>query len=147
MFHPNKTNPERFRVLDKELKIQKYFSIKQHGLAKAKKLAEEFQQTIDKKKRYRQLKRDLGINKLFREDGSIKGVKRIKRERPNRKPYECFAVQVTIAPKTHKSTEIIIKDDFQAAYEKLQQSLLSFHNIENSAEIKDMFAQAKRLYW
>ena len=148
MLHPNPDRPERYRVLDKELGVQEYFSFAKYGKRKAKKMALERQAELDKQKHLARLRADLGINKLFATDGSVKGLRRKSRKRPGRKEYEFFSIQVTIAPKIQKKKEIsLMNREFDEAYELVQQTLLDFHGIERTTEINIAFRDAKRLYW
>jgi len=148
MLHPNPNRPERYRVLDKELGVQEYFSFAKYGKRKAKKMALERQAELDKQKHLARLRADLGINKLFEADGSVKGLRRKIRKRAGRKEYEFFSIQVTIAPKIQKKKEIsLMNRKFDEAYELAQQALLEFHGIERTTEITIAFREAKCLYW
>ena len=148
MLHPNPNRPERYRVLDKELGVQEYFSFAKYGKRKAKKMALERQAELDKQKHLARLRADLGINKLFEADGSVKGLRRKIRQRAGRKEYEFFSIQVTIAPKIQKKKEIsLMNRKFDEAYELAQQALLEFHGIERTTEITIAFREAKCLYW
>lgn len=143
MLHPNKENPLRYRVQVKSLGVNEYFSFAKYGVAKAERLAYERNEELEKKLKARQLTADLGINKLFAQDGSVKGLRRKWRERVDRKSYECLSL---CAKKKH--TEFVIKnDDFASAYELAQKWLLDIHGLKNTYEIKKMFHQARRKYW
>ena len=148
MLHPNRTCPKRLRVYDKELGIQEYFSFAQYGEEKAWKLANERQKTIDYRKHVRKLSRELAINKLFDEEGKVIGMRRFRREREGRKPYEYLMVQATVAPGQQKKKEIsLAKRDFEVAYKLAQDALMALHGIERTPEITQAFAKAKRHYW
>lgn len=148
MLHPNKENPERYRVLDKELGIQEYFSFTKYGRKKAKKLADERQAEIDKRKNAMSLRAELGINKIFAQDGSVRGLRRRIRNRENRKEQVLLSLQVTVAPNVHKSKEISLGNrTFEEAYALVQQTLIEWHDLEMTYEIKQGFIKAKRLYW
>ena len=148
MLHPNPEKPERYRVLDKELGVQEYFSFVRYGKLKAKKMAYARQEELDRLKHIAKLRAELGINKLFDVDGSVKGLRRKSRKREGRKEYEFFSIQVTIASKQQKKKEIsLMNRSFDEAYALVQQSLLKFHNIDRTAEITRAFKEVKRLYW
>ena len=148
MLHPTRDKPERYRVLDKEFGIQEYFSFSKYGRSQAEKLAKELQKEIDRRKHMRALQAQLGINRLFTEDGKIRGLKRKSRKRAQRKEYEFLSLQVTVAPKTQRSKEIsLMNRSFDEAYELVKQALLEFHNIKSTFEINRKFRAAKRFYW
>lgn len=144
LLHPNKENPKRYRVWDKEMKVQAYYKLDKQGLEDAK----AHQAAIDESKRARMLKAELPTNKLFNEDGSVKGLKRIYRQRKGRKNYECLSLNVTVAPGQQKSTEIIVNDDnFEDAYAKAIGWLLTMHNIKPGFEVRRKIKKARRFYW
>lgn len=148
MAHPSKNNVQRYRVFDKALGVQEYFSISRYGKRKALKLAKARQAELDKRRELRRMIDNMAISKLFMEDGSIKGLRRKYRQRQGRKPYECFAIQVTVAENCNKGTEIsLLNRSFDEAYALVQQKLCEYHGIEPDREINKMFADAKRLYW
>lgn len=148
MLHPNKTRPERYRVFDRYLGIQEYFSISKYGPDKARELAYARQKQIDKKRKMAALKRELGINKLFAEDGTIKGLRRVKRVREGRKDAEYLSIQVTVAPNVQKHKEIsLMNRSFDEAYQLAQQHLLELHGLDRTPEITLGFKKARRFYW
>ena len=148
MLHPNKKNPERYRVFDRLLGVQEYFSISKYGAEKAKKLAYERQEELDKKRKMVELKAELGINKLFADDGTVKGLRRIKRVREGRKDAEYLSIQVTVGPNTQKHKEIsLMNRSFEEAYLLAQEALLELHNLERTPEITQGFKKARRFYW
>lgn len=148
MLHPNKENPERYRVFDRLLGVQEYYSIAKYGADKAKKMAYERQQELDKKRKMVELKSELGINKLFLEDGSVKGLRRIKRVRSGRQDAEYLSIQVTIAPGVQKHKEIsLMNREFDEAYKIAQNALLDLFELERTPEINQGFKNARRLYW
>lgn len=148
MLHPSKDKPERYRVFDRSLGVQEYFSIAKLGKEKAKKLAYERQKELDQKRRIAELKAELGINKLFAEDGSVKGLRRVKRVREGRKDAEYLSIQVTVAPNDQRHREIsLMNRSFDEAYKMAQDALLELHGIERTPEITIAFKKARRLYW
>ncbi|MDX1694704.1 MAG: hypothetical protein R3208_13135 [Ketobacteraceae bacterium] len=148
MLHPNKSNPERYRVFDRYLGIQEYFSITKLGPEKAKTLAYARQEQIDKKRKMVRLKNELGVNKLFAEDGSVKGLRRVNRVREGRKDAEYLSIQVTVAPNVQKHKEIsLMNRTFDEAYQLAQQHLLELHDLERTPEITQGFKNARRFYW
>lgn len=148
MLHPNKISPKRYRVQDKTLMVNDYFSFKKYGIEGAKQRAEERQTELDSRNKARKLKNNLGINKLFMADGSVKGLRRRYRRREGRPDYEVLAFQVTVGPKKQCSNELTVNNhNFEHVYEKVQCQLLAFHGLESTLEIRSLFKKAKRLYW
>lgn len=139
MLHPNKIEPKRYRVWDKELGEQAYYPLTEEG----RKAADEHQERINRKKETRAMARNLGINKLFRPDGSVKGLKRKYRKRKDRDNYEYFALYAQ-----KQQTDIIIREDnFEDAYRRSQLWLMEKLDIEETFEIRQMFKKAKSMYW
>lgn len=148
MLHPSKKNPVRYRVFDRTLGIQEYFSIAKYGKEKAELLAHERQREIDQKRRIFDLKKELGINKLFAEDGSIKGMRRVCRTREGRKDAYYLSIQVTVSSYTQKHREIsLMNRSFDEAYAMAQDILLELHGLERTPELVEGFKRAKRHYW
>ena len=148
MLHPSKSNPERYRVFDRTLGVQEYYSISKYGPEKAKKLAFERQKELDKKRKMARLKAELGINRIFAEDGSVKGMRRIKRVREGRKDAEYLSIKVTVSPNNQKHKEIsIMNRTFDEAYKIAQDSLLELYGLERTPEITLGFKKARRFYW
>lgn len=144
MLHPNKENPERFRVWDKEMKVQAYYALTKEG----RKKAEEHQAMLDAAKKAKALRENLPSVKLFHEDGRVKGLKRVYRQRKGRSNYECLSLQVTVGPKQQKSTEILLsRRSFDEAYALAIQWLLDAHKLTSNYEIRTKFKQARRFYW
>jgi hypothetical protein len=144
MLHPNKQNPERLRVWDKEMKVQAYYALTKEG----RQQAEEHQAKLDAAKHAKALRENLPSLKLFHEDGRVKGLKRVYRERKGRTSYECLSLQATVGPKQQKSTEILLScRSFDEAYSLAIQWLLDAHKITSTYEIRMKFKQARRYYW
>ncbi|AWB67148.1 hypothetical protein C2869_12195 [Saccharobesus litoralis] len=142
MYHPNKQNPQRIRVQDKVLGIQTYFKLEDEAAARA------YEQELREKRKFRHLRQSLPINRIFKEDGSVRGLKRLTRNRPNRASYECLSIQVTTPDQGQKRTEIMLKGKkFDEAYRQAQDKILELLQLERTPEISIMFAKTKRLYW
>ena len=137
LLHPSKTNPERYRVWDRELREQLYFPLSKAGKA----AAEEYDAKIQVRKNARKLMAELGINKLFAPDGSVKGLRRIvRKDRCSREYLSLYAAK--------KQTDISVNDEnFETAYKKAQDWLVEKHCIESTYEIRLMFKRAKNRYW
>lgn len=141
MLHPSKANPQRYRVQDKELKIQRYFKLSE------KEQAQAYEAELEERRKYRQLTKALPINRLFKADGSVKGLTRKTIKRQGRREYECLSIQVTV-PGGQKKTEISLrKKPFNDAYRQAQDRILEMLDIERTAEITLAFNAAKPLYW
>lgn len=146
--HPNKQNVQRYRVFDKALGVQEYFSISSLGKRKALKAAKERQAELDKRRDLRSIMNSMATSKLFADDGSVKGLRRKYRQRKGRTSYECLSIQVTVAENCTKGTEIsLLNRSFEEAYALVQQKLCEFHGVEMDREIKKMFTDAKPKYW
>lgn len=139
MLHPNKIEPKRYRVFDRETRTQKYFPLTEEGKKEAEALASRVQET----KHYKKLQRDLGINKLFTDDGKIAGMDRKFRARKGYKPYEYFSLYAC-----RKQTEITIDcRDFDDAYNMAIDWLIKQHSIEPTFEIRQRVREARRNYF
>lgn len=141
MFHPSKAAPQRFRVQDKTLGIQAYFSLDNEVQAN------QFWQKCLEKRKYRQLRQALPINKIFNDNGSIKGLKRSIRNRSDRPSYECFEIQVNTIFGQKKTEITLANKKFEEVYKQVQDKILLMHNIERTYELTKMFNETKRLYW
>ena len=141
MLHPSKAAPQRFRVQDKILGIQKYFSLDNELQAN-----KCWQECLEKRK-YHQLRQELPINRLFNEDGSIKGLKRSIRNRKDRPSYECFEIQVNTIFGQKKTEITLANKKFEDVYRQVQDKILLMLNIERTYELTKMFNATKRLYW
>lgn len=137
LLHPNKEDPKRYRVWDKELKIQKYYPLTPAG----KKLANKHIKQINAEKKRLAAERKTDIYLLFTGDGLVKGMKRKVRTRANRAPYECFSLYAK-----KQQTEIVIGDKFNASYRKAFDWLLSKHKLEMTPEVKKRFNKARKFY-
>lgn len=137
LLHPSKEKPERYRVWDRGLKVQRYFPL----TAKGKKSAENEEMRIQKRKRFKSIKDELSVNKLFDSDDNIKGLKRKIRERDGLATYEYFALYAC-----KKQSEITIGDSFDDAYQRATDWLLEMHGIESTLEIRLIFKKAKKKY-
>ncbi|CAA0091787.1 Uncharacterised protein [BD1-7 clade bacterium] len=139
MLHPNKTEPKRYRVFDRETGTQKYFPLTTDGRQAAEALAGK----VKENKRFKQLQRDLGINKMFRDDGLIRGMDRKYRARKGYKPYEYFSLYAN-----RKQTEITIDcRGFDDAYNLAVDWLMEQQHIEPTHEIKLQLRKTRKLYF
>ena len=75
MLYPNKKDPMGYRVQDKIFKVNDYFPFSQHG-DKAFEKAETRQSQLDQNRKFRNMRLDLGINKIFKDSGEVIGLKR-----------------------------------------------------------------------
>ena len=140
LLHPNKVNPERYRVWDRETKTQKYFPYTPEGLAEAEKYEEE---VVRKRKKARQLQRELPMNRLFNDDGSVKGMSRKRRIYKRGYDSDYLSVYGNL-----KQTEFYIgKRNFEDTYKLACQWMLEAHGIEENSEIRRAFKKAKKHYW
>ena len=147
ILHPNKENPMRYRVLDKELDIQTYFSFKEHGKEKAKMLADELQVSIEQRKKARRLRLELAPNKLFSENGMIRGVTIRRRQRAGVGDELYFDTQKRVAKNDDRKSNISLNNrGFDEAYGLMATRLLAMHGIEIDHEITERFEQIKPCY-
>ncbi|MCW8996112.1 MAG: hypothetical protein OQK77_09905 [Psychromonas sp.] len=146
MGHPTAKHPVRYRVQDKVLGVQEYFSASKYGsLEKAKIAAEKRQAELDVKRAYRSRRLDLDINKIFHGDGSVIGLKRRLKKRGD-KTVEIFAIQVGVAGKQVNTQVTITNKTFQQAYKLAQDKILELRGIERCYEITKMFNDCAYLY-
>lgn len=139
MLHPNKSNPQRYRVWDRETRTQKYFPLTSHG----QKEAEIYQRQVEDIKKMRALSRELGVNKLFDEYGRVKGLKRKLRRRRDRPQYECLSIYAA-----GRQTEINIDSrGFDDAFQRAWEWLLEQHEVEETLELRLMKRKARRHYF
>ena len=148
MAHPNKNNKQRYRVYDRELRVNEYISIARHGEEKAHKIANDLAEKFNKKKKNMALRRELSINQIFNSDGTVKGLKRISAKRNDRKTYDYLKLGITIGHKKHYYREWSLrKRKFEDAYKLVQDAILEARKIDRTPEISMMFKKAKRHYW
>lgn len=141
MLHPSSETPKRYRVQDKILGVQKYFSLNK------KVEAHQFLQECLEKRKFRSLRKELPINRIFNEDGSVKGLKRKIRKRSDRPSYECLEVQIKTKAGQKKTEITLAHKKFDDAYKQAQNKILSMLDIDRTYEITKMFNATKRLYW
>jgi len=144
MAHPNKQNIKRYRVQDKVLGIQEYFSISKYG-NKAKTLAEKRQKDISQKRLYRQIRMQLDINKIFHPDGTVIGLKRALKNKSGT-IKNILHIQISIKGKQKKTDITINNKTFEQAYLKAQNKILELREIEHSPEITGMFKKVAGYY-
>ena len=150
MAHPRKDKLERWRVFDKELRINEYFGKATYGtLAKAKKEAHKRQKEVDAAKRAAQLQRESALGTLFNKDGSVKGLYKVKRIRDDRPEDEHFFRFIVItSPKVQEHGYASLnKYDFDTAYAMITERLMATHKIESTPELRILFKKAKRHHW
>lgn len=146
MSHPNSKNVERYRVQDKVLGVQEYFSpSKFGGLKKAKIAAEKRQLQLDKKRAIRAKRLALDINKIFRDDGSVYGLARRFKKR-NNKIVEIFAIQVGENGRQINTEVTITNRTFHQAYKLAQDKILELRKFVRCHEITSMFKDCAYLY-
>lgn len=144
MAHPSRQNIKRYRVQDKVLGIQEYFSIAKYG-NKAKILAEKRQKEISQKRLYRKLRMQLDINKIFHQDGTVIGLKRIMKVKSG-SLKSVFFIQISMNGKQKKTDITIDNKTFEQAYLKAQNKILALRGIEHSPEISKMFKDVAGCY-
>ena len=157
MMHPNDEAPERYRVFDKSLKVQQYFSIKKLGPKRAKKQAEAAEASIQQKLKNLRLIAELDINKIFTFEDvggkesivKIKGTQRMIVRSKGRADRDAISIQVRTELNTSKHITVYItaKRTFEEAYRVAQDRLLDALNIERTHELTMFFNKAKRNYW
>lgn len=79
--HPNKNEPKRWKVQDKVLGVQKYFSFSEFGSQQAALVeAHKFIDNVRERRKARSLRMSLGLNQLFHENGMVRGLVVVERE-------------------------------------------------------------------
>jgi hypothetical protein len=144
MPHPNKQNIKRYRVQDKILGIQEYFSIAKYG-DKAKILAEKRQEEISQKRIYRQIRMQLDINRIFNPDGTVKGLKRTLKNKSG-SIKQVLQIQIRVNGKQKKTDITIDNKTFKQAYLLAQNKILELRKIDHSLEITAMFQKVAGYY-
>jgi len=144
MAHPNRQNIKRYRVQDKVLGIQEYFSIAKYG-GKARILAEKRQKEISQKRLYRQIRMQLDINKIFHPDGTVIGLKRTLKNKSG-SIKKVLQIQISVNGKQKKTDITIDNKTFRQAYLKAQNKILEIREIEHSSEITAMFKKVSGYY-
>lgn len=77
--HPNTTEPKRWRVQSKTLNEQKYFSFIEYGSqSSALAAAKAYSEKLNERKRFKHLRLDLDVNRLFNENGHVRGLSLFK---------------------------------------------------------------------
>lgn len=156
MMHPSDEAPERYRVFDKSLKVQKYFSVKKLGPKAAKQLAEEEEAKVQRKLRARELIAQLDMNRIFEFEDTgkekivkIKGTQRMVVKSQGRANRDAISIQVRIEKNVSKHITVYItaKRTFEDAYTIAQNRLLEALKIERTHELTMFFKAAKRHYW
>lgn len=137
--HPNKANPKRYRVYNKSLGVQEYFPLTKKGLAEAKLEEKHMRRRLEA----RRIAKGLAINRIFNDDGTIKGMKRTLRKRAGKPDREIF--YLCVDQRTH--TERLISDDFDKCYYSAIEWILRKKEIEMTSELKSMFRSSRRHYW
>jgi len=158
MAHPSPNNIERYRVQDKVLGIQEYFSVAKHGLEGALQKAQERQSEIDKVRAVRDRRMQLSISRLFEFESdmvsgrltkvtAVKGLKRIYRIQHGREARQVLRAAVGVGYKRQKTKEITLQDDnFDQAWSDITQWMLDTLEIESSQEIRLELKNIKSLY-
>jgi hypothetical protein len=144
MAHPSRQNIKRYRVQDKVLGIQEYFSVAKYG-DKAKILAEKRQEEISQKRLYRQIRMQLDINKIFHPDGTVIGLKRTLKNKSG-SMKKVLQIQIRVNGKQKKTDITIDNKTFEQAYLKAQNKILELREIEHSPEITGMFKKVAGYY-
>lgn len=144
MAHPNPENVQRYRVLDRSLGVQDYFSITQHGPDKAYRLAKEREEEIKNRRYIRSLRMKMDINKLFTEGQlSAKGLRRYYRED---RDTLMFRIQLTVDG-VQKGAEVSLNNrTFLEAYSLVQKKMCELHGIVLDYEIRKIFSALSYLY-
>jgi len=144
MAHPNKQNIKRYRVQDKVLGIQEYFSIAKFG-DKAKILAEKRQDEISQKRLYRKIRMQLDINKIFHPDGTVIGLKRTLKNKSG-SIKKVLQIQISVNGKQKKTDITIDNKTFAKAYLMAKNKILELREVEHCPEITEMFKKVARYY-
>lgn len=130
--HPNKSEPLRWRVQDKALKEQAYFSFSHYGSKDAaKSAANKFAEKLRKRRIARNERLNLDYNRLFDEKGFVRGMS--FRE----KNGQLFLVaQATKHGKQKKNTRTLHNRTLYQAFTELSDWIMQIKDIEPTIEIK-----------
>ncbi len=143
LLHPNKIAPERYRVWDKMTRTQAYYPLTKQGLLDAQAHVKRLQEI----KKAKLLKKQLWMNRLFDEEGRVRGLRRVYRKRADRAPYEALTVQITVNGIPKKREVSLNKHEFEEAWQRIQDWMIEQFEYRPSPDLRQAFKNAKRFYW
>jgi hypothetical protein len=140
--HPNKQNPTCYRVYRKidGKEYQYYFSFSV-GKRNAKKLAQEVDEKLEQQVQAMKLRKELPVNKLFDNQGHVRGIRRAKRVRDGRNVSELLIARPLGMPAKEISMNC---RSFNEAYDIAVNYILEKTNIELTPELNEMFMKSKK---
>ncbi|MFV0576710.1 MAG: hypothetical protein ACK5NC_15015 [Vibrio sp.] len=116
----------RWRVQDKILNEQRYFSFKDFGSQEAAlEAAQKYQADLDRRRKIRLARHELSHNKLFDKDGMIKGMRIGQRD-----GIPLLIAQVTYNGKQRKNTRRLTTHSLYQAYDQLCAWVMEIKEIE-----------------
>ncbi|NAX32007.1 hypothetical protein CAG63_18340 [Vibrio sp. V37_P2S8PM304] len=146
MLHPNKENPTSYRLQDKTLNVQLYFPFKKHGsMANAKRAAEIAEKKVFERRKFRSMRFEIAINKLFYPDGRIIGL-RLGQKIINGQKKRRLIAQITVDGKQIKTDRSLENKNFHTTYNSIVEWILDKRGIDKTIEIEQMIRAAEWLY-
>ncbi|MDG2757440.1 hypothetical protein P7M17_17910 [Vibrio parahaemolyticus] len=146
ILYPNKETPRAYRVQDKTLGVQRYFFFNKHGSAdEAKHKADLEIKKLQERRRMRAIRLNLDINKVFHEDGRVKGLRTGTRKIEG-KEIPLLIAQITVNGKQIKTDRRLYNRCFNEVYRSIQDWILDKHGIERTPEITRMFKSCAWMY-
>ncbi|EOW9487973.1 hypothetical protein ACOCGL_003439 [Vibrio cholerae] len=146
MLYPNKTEPTAYRIQDKVLGVQRYFTFSRYGSdQKARQTAKAALEELQRRRRMRELRLELDANQLFYPDGRVIGLRTAKKTIKGRE-VPILIAQITVDGKQIKTDRRLLNRSFFDVYRDIQDWILTKKGIERTPEITQRFKQAAWLY-
>ncbi|BCL73970.1 hypothetical protein TUMSATVNIG1_59560 (plasmid) [Vibrio nigripulchritudo] len=146
MLYPSKLNPKGYRVQDKIFKVQKYFPFSKFKTFEcALEAAEVFQEELDKKRKYRELRSSLELNQVFDEVGRVKGM-RVGFKTRKMRAVPVLVAQITVDGKQVSTDVQLVGKTFKSAFETVRDWILKKKGLSLSLELRHAFNQALPFY-
>ncbi|MEF2482200.1 hypothetical protein V4D09_02710 [Vibrio mimicus] len=140
--HPSKNNPVRWRVQDKVLQEQKYFSFAQFGSKeRAWFEAVKFSERLKMRRKARELRLSLDLNQLFDEYGRVRGVFFTKSN-----GRVILKAQFTQAGKQVSNTRTLHNRSLRDAYDELCDWLLESKDLKLTLDMKRLLVRSYRQF-
>ncbi|MCQ9091281.1 hypothetical protein [Vibrio alginolyticus] len=146
MLYPNKHAPKGWRLQDRVLNEQHFFSAHRFGsLDKAKREAEKVQARLATRRHYHDLRQQLDINRVFYPDGRVRGLQR-KTKCVRGQDQPMLIAQVTVNGKQVKTDRRLANRCFHEVYTSIQAWILDKRGITRTQEITQQFEDSAHWY-
>jgi hypothetical protein len=149
--HPSIENTQRYRVYSRKIVgLTKDFSIAKLGKKKAFKSASHYNHTVvERREKILSHIENLDHNKIFCDDGKVRGLKTIFRELVGGEKVKVLFFQKRINGGNLARRQVAVNQSrpFEDAYREMQREILALYGIKLSIELTAMFKNAKKYYW